>query len=218
MTLLLLASNPVAYTKLQSEIDNGIREGKISSPIKDVESRQLPYLQAVIKEGLRAFPVVTATFFKRVPKGGDTISGFYVPEGTEVGHNVFGIMRAKKYWGEDADVFRPERWLEADPATFEMMTGVLEVLWGAGRYKCLGRTIAQMELNKVFVEVRGFRVPFLLPLCLLFKLTRTVKQLLRRFDFSVVTPQSPVEIVNSGFFLMSELKMRVTERDKPKKS
>ncbi|KAI1409181.1 cytochrome P450 [Hypoxylon sp. FL1857] len=188
MTLLLLVTNPVAYAKLQAEIEDAIADGRISSPIKDIESRQLPYLQAVIKEGLRTFPVVTATFFKKVPKGGDTISGYFVPEGTEIGHNVMGIMRAKKYWGEDADVFRPERWLEADEKTLEMMTGVIETLWGSGRYKCLGRAIAQMELNKVFVE------------------------LLRRFDFSVVTPQSPVEIVNSGFFLMSEMKMRVTKR------
>ncbi|KAI0834132.1 cytochrome P450 [Hypoxylon sp. FL0890] len=188
MTLLLLVSNPVAYDKLKSEIDDAIAEGRISSPIKDAESRQLPYLQAVIKEGLRAFPVVTATFFKKVPKGGDTINGYFVPEGTEIGHNILGIMRAKKYWGEDADVFRPERWLEADEETLEMMTGVIETLFGSGRYKCLGRAIAQMELNKVFVE------------------------LLRRYDFSVVTPQNPVEIVNSGFFLMSEMKMRVTKR------
>ncbi|KAI1381837.1 cytochrome P450 [Hypoxylon crocopeplum] len=188
MTLLLLVTNPTAYSKLQSEIDDAILRGKASSPIRDAEARQLPYLQAVIKEGLRAFPVVTATFFKKVPKGGDVISGYFVPEDTEVGHNVLGIMRAKKYWGNDADVFRPERWLEADDETSEMMTRVIETLWGSGRYKCLGRAIAQMELNKVFVE------------------------LLRRFDFSVITPQNPVEIVNSGFFLMSEMKMRVTKR------
>ncbi|KAI1143097.1 cytochrome P450 [Hypoxylon sp. FL0543] len=188
MTLLFLATNPVAYGKLKSEIDNAIAEGKIGSPVRDIEARRLPYLQAVIKEGLRAFPVVTATFFKRVPKGGDMVSGHFVPKGTEIGHNVLGIMRAKKYWGEDADVFRPERWLEADGDTYEMMTGVIETLWGSGRYKCLGRAIAQMELNKIFVE------------------------LLRRFDFSVVTPQNPVEIVNSGFFIMSEMKMRVTKR------
>ncbi|KAI0845522.1 pisatin demethylase [Daldinia vernicosa] len=189
MTLLLLVANPMAYNKLKAEIDDAIMKGNVSSPIKDTESRQLPYLQAVIKEGLRTFPVVTATFFKKVPKGGDTISGYFVPEGTEVGHNVLGVMRAKKYWGDDADVFRPERWLEADESTFKMMEGVIETLWGSGRYKCLGRTIAQMELNKVLVE------------------------LLRRFDFSIVTPQSPVEIINSGFFLMSEMKMRVTKRE-----
>ncbi|KAI8962332.1 pisatin demethylase [Daldinia sp. FL1419] len=188
MTLLLLISNPMAYNKLKAEIDDAIAKGNISSPIKDIESRQLPYLQAVIKEGLRTFPVVTATFFKEVPTGGDTINGYYVPGGTEIGHNVLGIMRAEKYWGNDADVFRPERWLEADKDAFEMMAGVLETLWGSGRYKCLGRSIAQIELNKVFVE------------------------LLRRFDFSVVNPQNPVEIMNSGFFLMSEMKMRVTRR------
>ncbi|KAI2618772.1 cytochrome P450 [Hypoxylon sp. NC1633] len=189
MTLLLLVTNPIAYNKLKSEIDNAILKGKVSTPIRDTEARQLPYLQAVIKEGLRSFPVVTATFFKRVPKGGDIISGHFVPEGTEVGHNVLGVMRAKKYWGEDADVFRPERWLEADKETFEMMTDVVETLWGAGRFKCLGRSIAQMELNKVFVE------------------------LLRRFDFSVVSPQNPVEVMNSGFFLMSAMEMRVTKRE-----
>lgn len=153
MTLLFLASNPVAYDKLKAEIDEAILKGKVSSPIKDAEARQLPYLQAVIKEGVRTFPVVTATFFKKVPKGGDVISGYFVPEGTEVGHNVLGVMRSKKYWGEDADMFRPERWIEADEKTFEMMTNVVETLWGAGRYKCLGRAIAQVELNKIFVEV-----------------------------------------------------------------
>ncbi|KAI1079121.1 cytochrome P450 [Whalleya microplaca] len=189
MTLLHLISNPIAYDKLKSEIDEAILKGKISTPIKDSEARQLPYLQAVIKEGLRAFPVVTATFFKRVPEGGDIVSGYFVPEGTEIGHNVLGIMRSKKYWGDDVELFRPERWLEADEETFEMMSGVLETLWGAGRYKCLGRAVAQIELNKVYVE------------------------LLRRFDFAVVTPQNPVSIINSGFFLMSEMKMRVTRRD-----
>lgn len=153
MTLLLLSSNPIAYVKLKTEIDDAILKGNASSPIRDTEARQLPYLQAVIKEGLRAFPVVTATFFKKVPKGGDVIGGYFVPEGTEVGHNVLGVMRSKKYWGDDADVFRPERWLEANDETLEMMSGALETLWGSGRYKCLGRIIAQMELNKVFVEV-----------------------------------------------------------------
>ncbi|KAI0600094.1 cytochrome P450 [Biscogniauxia sp. FL1348] len=189
MTMLFLTSSPKAYDRLKAEIDDAIEQGKISSPIKDSEARQLQYLQAVIKEGVRTFPVVTATLFKKVPKGGDMISGYFVPEGTEIGHNVLGIMRSAKYWGNDANVFRPERWIEADEDTFNMMSGVLETLWGSGRFKCLGRTIAGMELNKVFVE------------------------LLRRYDFSVAKPQDSLNILNSGFFLMSELDMRVTKRE-----
>ena len=153
MTMLYLCSSPIIYSKLQAEIDGAVVQGLVSAPVKDSEARQLPYLQAVIREGLRIFPVVIATFFKQVPKGGDTIGNYFLTEGTEVGHNVLGIMRSVKYWGSDADAFRPERWLEADDATFEMMVDALETLWGAGRYKCLGRAIAQVELYKVFVEV-----------------------------------------------------------------
>ncbi len=153
MTLLYLASDQMSYNRLKSEIDEAISRDLVSSPIKDSEARRLPYLQAVIREGLRIFPVVTAPFFKRVPKGGDIVNGYFLPEGTEVGHNVLGTMRSKKYWGDDADAFRPERWLKADDETLEMMVNALETQWGAGRYKCLGRAIAQVELNKVFVEV-----------------------------------------------------------------
>ncbi|KAI0132633.1 cytochrome P450 [Xylariales sp. AK1849] len=184
-TLSHLVAAPLVYNKLRAEIDNAISAGRISSPIRDDESRNLPYLQAVIKEGLRIFPVMTATVFKRVPKGGDILAGYHVPEGTEVGHDVLGTMRARKYWGPDPDVFRPERWLDADGERHDMMSEALETLWGAGKYKCLGRTIAQMQLNKVYVE------------------------LLRRFDFSIVTPRNPVQIMDSGF-LVSDLQMRVT--------
>ena len=51
--MLRLLSNPYAYKKLVDEINEGIKAGKISSPVTDPEARQLPYLQAVIKEGLR---------------------------------------------------------------------------------------------------------------------------------------------------------------------
>ncbi|KAI5922568.1 cytochrome P450 [Camillea tinctor] len=189
MTMLFLTSNPKSYDKLVAEIDDAIAHGKVSSPIKDSEARQLPYLQAVIKEGIRTFPVVTAPLFKKVPKGGDVIDGHFVPEGTEVGHNVLGIMRSTEHWGDDVEIFRPERWIEADEKTYDMMSSVLEIHWGSGRFRCLGRNVAGIQLNKMFVE------------------------LLRRYDFSVAKPQASLKIVNSGFFLMSELDFRVTKRE-----
>ncbi|KAI5866698.1 cytochrome P450 [Durotheca rogersii] len=184
MTLFLLVSTPAAYLRLRAEIDRATRAGLLSSPVTHAEAQRLPYLQAVIREGLRVFPVVAAPFYKCVPSGGDVIAGHFVPEATEVGVDILGVMRHPRYWGPDPDAFRPERWLEAPPAATDVMATALETLWGAGRYKCLGRAIVQVELNKVFVE------------------------LLRRFDFAVVNPQDPVKIVNSGFFLMSKLEMR----------
>jgi hypothetical protein len=33
------------------------------------------------------------------------------------------------------------------------MLRVVELAFGSGRFKCLGRTVAGIELNKIFVEV-----------------------------------------------------------------
>jgi cytochrome P450 len=88
---------------------------------------------------------------KKVPPDGDTINGMYVPGGTRIGYGGFSILRNKKIWGEDADVFRPERWLEGEKIKDLELTW--EVIFNAGRYQCLGKNVALMELNKVFVEV-----------------------------------------------------------------
>lgn len=67
------------------EIDEGIADGRISSPITDAEAKQLPYLQAIIKEGLRILPPVSGLMDKEVPPEGDTIDGYFVPGGTKIG-------------------------------------------------------------------------------------------------------------------------------------
>ena len=63
VVLLNLMTSPLTYQRLQSEIDSAAASGKIGSPIKDSEAREMPYLQAVIKEGLRILPPVTGLTF-----------------------------------------------------------------------------------------------------------------------------------------------------------
>jgi cytochrome P450 len=135
-----------------------ISEASISTPITDAEARKLPYLQAVIKEGLRIFPPVTGIMFKEVPAGGDTIKGFYVPEGTGIGWSSFGLMRNVEVWGDDAKLFRPERWLEGAPEETKKKEIDVEMVFGYGKYQCLGKNVAYLELNKVFVEVSNYKL------------------------------------------------------------
>ncbi|KAI4594437.1 hypothetical protein KJ359_008225 [Pestalotiopsis sp. 9143b] len=189
MTLLCLITTPTSYTTLQKEIDAAIRDGKISYPIAESEAKKLPYLQAVIREGLRMYPPVTGLGSKQVPKGGDLINGHFVPEGTQVGTNYFGLMRCKDIWGNDADVFRPERWLEADDDRERIMNGVVDLAFGYGKYSCLGKPIAMMELNKIFVE------------------------LLRRYDFTIVNPQSPIKAWSAVFWVANDFWLRITKRE-----
>lgn len=118
-------------------------------------------------------------------------------------------MRSKETFGTDADVFRPERWLEAaaDEERFKEMSDVIELAFGYGRFQCLGKTIAYMELNKIFVEVRR--------LCLSSRKnirTDLVTQLLRRFDFAVVKPQEPLNLYDAAFWVTTDFWLRVTRR------
>ena len=149
-TLLYVLTNSDIQSKLLEEIS----KASISSPITDAEARKLPYLQAVIKEGLRMFPPVTGIMFKEVPAGGDTIKGFYIPKGTGIGWSSFGLMRNKKVWGDDARLFRPERWFEGSPEDIRKKEIDVEMVFGYGKYQCLGKNVAYLELNKIFVEVR----------------------------------------------------------------
>ncbi|KAK2052135.1 cytochrome P450 [Colletotrichum caudatum] len=189
MTMLCLLTTPTALNQLRQEIAAGIARGLISSPIRDAEARQLPYLQAVIKEGLRLYPPSTGLNYKQVAKGGTQLCGQFLPEGTQLGVNIQKVMRSKETFGPDADVFRPERWLEAagDEERFREMTSVIDLAFGHGRFQCLGKTIAAMELNKIFVE------------------------LWRRFDFAVVKPQEPLRLYDAAFWVTTDFWLRVTE-------
>ena len=154
-TLLHLLSNPTAYAALTHEVRTAAREGRISSPVTDAESRaKLPYLQAVVREGLRVWPPVAGLMSVTVPPGGDIIHGLQIPEGTEIGWAAYGVLHDAAVFGPDAAVFRPERWLDADPERLKAMLAQADFVFKYGKWQCLGKTIAQIELNKIFVEVR----------------------------------------------------------------
>ncbi|KAI1081406.1 cytochrome P450 [Whalleya microplaca] len=187
-TMLFLTTTPHAYRRLQEEIDQAIGEGKVSSPITYAEAKTLPYLQAVIHETRRYHPINTATFPKVVPPQGDTLAGQFVPGGTKIGINQRGLMRNKKIFGADPDVFRPERWLGVSSAQHDQMTSTVDLLFGQGRYICSGKPLAVMELNKVFVE------------------------LLREFDFQLINVTKPWDVEFYTNIFISNQWMRITDR------
>ncbi|KAI1849485.1 hypothetical protein JX266_004980 [Neoarthrinium moseri] len=187
-TVLFLTSNPRAYKILLSELDKAKADGLLSSPVQSSEARQLPYLQAVVREGLRIYPGGTPLAFKEVPIGGDMVAGYRLPAGTQVGMDVWGALRNTQFWGEDADLFRPERWLNLAEARFSSMVECLDFQFGYGRYQCLGRPLVFMEMNK------------------------TLPELLSRYEFAIVDPAHPADIKNAGFYLMNGFNVVVTVR------
>ena len=116
-----LLTHPACYRKLQAEIDQRRADGDLSLPVKYSEAQQMPYLQAVLKEAMRYHPSTGFIMERHVPKRGATICGVEIPGGTIVGINSWVVHRDKAVFGEDADEFRPERWLEADEERLKSM-------------------------------------------------------------------------------------------------
>ena len=78
--------------------------------------RDLSYVDACVQEGSRMHPPYALTFERVVPEGGITIFGLYLPAGIIVGGSPYVVNRHKPIFGQDAEFWRPERWLEKDAA------------------------------------------------------------------------------------------------------
>ncbi|KAB8342796.1 hypothetical protein FH972_022394 [Carpinus fangiana] len=143
-----LLKHPQYKQKLVSEIDAARKDGSISDPIKMAEADKLPYLQAVIWEGLRKHPAVGMSLPRTVPAGGFEACGRYLPAGTVIGTNPWVLHRDRAVYGADADDFNPERWLSTDEARVSDMHRYL-FTFGAGARMCIGKNIGWMEMSKL---------------------------------------------------------------------
>ena len=153
--MLCILTSPLTYQKLQAEIDTA----SLSKPVvRDAEARKLVYLQAMILEGLRMHPPPGGLLPRVAPPDGDLFNGEYLPGGVEIGVNTWGMLRDEDLFGPDPEMFRPERWLEIEEWRYAEMARVVGLAFGSGRFKCLGRGVALMELNKIIIEVRPFHL------------------------------------------------------------
>lgn len=117
-----LLKYPHTLKKVLAEIDNTVGDRNCTQqPISYAESHRMHYLQAVIKEAMRMHPAVGMLLERVVPEGGLRIAGTCLPGGTIVGINPWVLHRDKAIYGDDADEFRPERWIEADAETLKVM-------------------------------------------------------------------------------------------------
>lgn len=147
-----ILSNPVAYSKLVTEINTFEQEGKLSQPIvRHDEATKMPFFEACVRETLRIAPPAPTILPRYVSKEGMLINGIWVPEKTEVAANPYVIHRNKEVFGNDADIFRPERWLER-PERLRLMDKY-NFAWGYGDRKCIGKTLALFETRKFCLQV-----------------------------------------------------------------
>ena len=121
-TIFFLSTNPRIYHTLQAELDAAVQS--VDRPvISDAQAKRLPYLQACIKEGLRLWPPSMGMMGK-VSDRDDVVCGLKLPAQTQIGWAALVIMKDRRVFGDNAAVFEPARWLEAQPENLKEMESV----------------------------------------------------------------------------------------------
>ncbi|PAV17146.1 cytochrome P450 [Pyrrhoderma noxium] len=161
--LSLLAEHLDIQSKLREEVTAARKEhGDL-----DYDTLQaLPYLDAVCRETLRAYPPV-AGILRRATQdtilpllypvtladGKTVINEIPVAGGTEISVSLLGANRCKKIWGEDAEEWKPSRWFEPLPesAVKAHLSGVYSQMmtFSAGGRACIGFKFSEMEMKMV---------------------------------------------------------------------
>ena len=85
------------------------------------EVRDLPYLDACINEGVRLHPPFCLPLERVVPEEGVNICGHLFTRGTVVGMSPWVVNRHRPTFGDDADDWRPERWLGLDAEQYKKL-------------------------------------------------------------------------------------------------
>ncbi|RYP26286.1 hypothetical protein DL768_011756 [Monosporascus sp. mg162] len=118
--------------------------------------RNLPYLNAVIMEALRLCPPIPWMLPRRVPSGGDTVCGIWLPGETAVSIQAYTMNRDPSYF-HCAASFIPERWLPE--ASVNSKSAFLKDRreavqpFSLGPRSCMGQHLAWAEMRLILTKL-----------------------------------------------------------------
>ncbi|XP_050249857.1 cytochrome P450 704C1-like [Quercus robur] len=158
--LYMLCKNPLIQEKVAQEVeditgsqDNGANLDDFMENITNATLDQMHYLHAALTETLRLYPAVP--FDGRCANMDDILpDGYRVKKGDGVYYMAYAMGRMPYIWGEDAEEFRPERWLKN--GIFQSESPFKFVAFHAGPQTCLGKDFAYMQMKIVSIALLHF--------------------------------------------------------------
>ncbi|KAL5529716.1 hypothetical protein ACEPAG_5701 [Sanghuangporus baumii] len=150
-----LLSSPESFDRLRKEVDSAfpVSDG---DPFDAVKLAGMPYLNAVINEGLRLQPPVS-TSLQRSPlegSGGKWVAGRFIPENAAVYIPTYVLHRDPRYFSPSPDSFIPERWLDNEGKDEEYsMNAMAYIPFSFGPANCVGKNLALLEMRMVIAMI-----------------------------------------------------------------
>jgi cytochrome P450 family 110 len=134
-----LHRHPECLDRLHQELEN---LGENPDP---VALSQAPYLTAVCKEALRIYPIALISQPRKVKRTIEIQGCIYEP-GTVLIPSIYLAHRREATY-EQADQFRPERFLERKFSAYEYLP------FGGGSRSCVGMALSMFEMKLVLATV-----------------------------------------------------------------
>ncbi|KAI3760589.1 hypothetical protein L1987_50986 [Smallanthus sonchifolius] len=134
-----LINHPNMMKKAVDEIDQVVGKNRL---LQESDIRNLPYLQAIVKESLRLHPVVPV--IQRLSSQDCTVGGYHIPANTTTFINVWSLNRDPTHW-ENPFKFMPERYKENQVDVRGQHFQLLP--FGGGRRLCPGTSLGLLTVQ-----------------------------------------------------------------------
>ena len=139
-----MIEHPDIQAQMRQEAEQVVGGAGMLGQLQDAE--RLKYIEAVAHETMRLKPVAPVLFLE--PNEDVEVGGVAVPKGTALMLlTSYGVLQ-DAHFGAAAQ-FKPQRWLEAAPATGCPHNSKAFVPFGAGPRFCPGRALALVEIKTV---------------------------------------------------------------------
>ncbi|XP_074578961.1 cytochrome P450 89A2-like [Curcuma longa] len=131
--------------KLVEEMKAVVGGGGRRADIAEEDLERIPYLDAVVKEGLRRHPPAKSLLPHTATAEGETLGGYRIPKTVQIVFEATGVGWDESW--EDAEAFRPERWEEEGVEAALSGREMRMMPFGAGRRACPAAGLAMLHLR-----------------------------------------------------------------------
>ncbi|XP_027357831.1 cytochrome P450 CYP736A12-like [Abrus precatorius] len=142
-----LLRHPSVMKRLQDELENVVG---LNKQVEENDLEKLPYLNMVVKETLRLYPVAPL-LLPRESREDVTIESYYINKKSRIIINAWAIGRDPKVWSHTAEMFDPERFANSN---VDIRGNDFRVLpFGSGRRSCPGIHLGLTTVKLVLAQL-----------------------------------------------------------------